>query len=83
MARCTNKVSVFIPKGFGHKEIMMPCGSTSTTGGVNLCEGCLDKMKKQYPQGWRDVPGDICRHGTYIGDSGGPDYLCGKCEDGE
>lgn len=22
-----------------------------------------------------------CRHGTYIGDPYGPDYLCGYCED--
>lgn len=23
-----------------------------------------------------------CEHGTYIGHPGGPDYLCGWCEDG-
>lgn len=23
-----------------------------------------------------------CKHGTYVGDAGGPDYICGACEDG-
>ncbi len=23
-----------------------------------------------------------CKHGTFIGGPGGPDYLCGPCEDG-
>ena len=26
---------------------------------------------------------NYCKHGTFIGDPYGPDYLCGKCEDGE
>ncbi len=81
--KCENKVSVFVPRGYSYKEIKMPCGSTSIDGGVNLCDTCLEKLNKQYPQGWRDVPGDICKHGNYIGDAGGPDYLCGQCESGE
>lgn len=24
-----------------------------------------------------------CKHGTFIGDPYGPDYMCGKCEDGQ
>ena len=24
-----------------------------------------------------------CKHGTYVGDPYGPDYMCGMCEDGE
>lgn len=24
-----------------------------------------------------------CEHGTYVGDPGGPDYMCGVCESGE
>lgn len=24
----------------------------------------------------------FCQHGTYIGDPGGPDHMCGWCEDG-
>jgi len=26
---------------------------------------------------------DYCKHGVYIGDRYGPDYLCGRCEGGE
>lgn len=25
----------------------------------------------------------FCRHGTYVGNPYGADYLCGACEDGE
>ena len=81
MSKCYNKVSVYVAKGYGYKEIKMPCGSTSIDGGVNLCDVCEDAMSKQHPQGWRAVPGDTCKHGNYIGDASGPDYLCGKCED--
>lgn len=24
-----------------------------------------------------------CKHGTYIGTAGGPDFMCGPCEMGE
>jgi hypothetical protein len=24
-----------------------------------------------------------CEHGTWIGSAGGPDYMCGRCEDGD
>jgi hypothetical protein len=26
---------------------------------------------------------NYCKHGVYIGDPYGPDYMCGRCEDGE
>jgi hypothetical protein len=29
-----------------------------------------------------DEPSFYCQHGTYIGSPGGPDYMCGWCEDG-
>lgn len=25
---------------------------------------------------------NYCKHGTYVGDWAGPDYICGACEDG-
>lgn len=28
-------------------------------------------------------PSPYCRHGTFVGGPGGPDYLCGACENGE
>jgi len=83
MARCKNKVSVYVPKGYGYKELQMPCGSTAIDGGINLCDSCIKEARNEHPKGWRNVPGDVCKHGTYIGDAGGPDYLCGKCENGE
>ncbi len=81
--QCTNKVSQFVERGYHHKEIKSPCGSTGIHGQQLLCDKCTTKLDKQYPQGWCHVPGDICKHGTYVGDAGGPDYICGQCEDGE
>jgi len=83
MGRCKNRVSQFIEKGFGHKEVKSPCGSTGQFGEQLICNKCEAKLKKQYPQGWRETPGDLCKHGTYVGDRGGPDYMCGACENGE
>ena len=81
MARCTNKVSQYVPRGYGYKEIQLPCGSTGIHGEQLLCEECMEKFAELYPQGWRDVPGDICKHGNYIGNSCGPDYICMECEE--
>jgi hypothetical protein len=50
---------------------------------VVLCEACEKAAREMYPQGWRNVPGDICRHGNYVGTCGGPDHICHKCEEGE
>ena len=77
---CENKVSQYVEHGYGYKEIQLPCGSTGIYGQHLLCYECIKKAEKDHPQGWRDVPGDICEHGTYVGDAGGPDYICGKCE---
>lgn len=27
-----------------------------------LCESCKQAALRQYPQGWKEVPGDTCRH---------------------
>jgi hypothetical protein len=80
---CENKVSVYVPRGYGYKEVKMSCGSTGPHGELLLCDSCEKKYEKQYPQGWRNVPGDVCKHGTYVGDAYGPDYMCGRCESGE
>ena len=83
MGKCKNKVSQWVPKGYGYKEIKLPCGSTDIHGRTLICEECLGKLEKQYPQGWINHPGDVCKHGNYVGDPGGQDYLCYLCEDGE
>ena len=83
MSRCKNKVNQYVEKGFGLKEIKMNCGATGIHGNTLLCLECENKLGEQYPQGWRHSPGDICKHGNYVGDACGPDYICGQCEDEE
>jgi hypothetical protein len=80
--RCKNKVTQMVPRGYGYKEVKTRCGSTGIYGQELLCEECTAKAERAYPHGWKDTPGDICKHGTYVGDAGGPDYICGECEDG-
>lgn len=83
MYGCKGKVIQMVPRCYGYREIESSCGSTGIHGEQLQCDDCLKKLDRQYPQGWRHVPGDICKHGTYVGDAGGPDYLCGACEDGD
>lgn len=80
---CENKVTVYIPKGYGYKEVKMKCGNTGPNGELLMCDVCETRNKKQYPQGWKHVPGDICKHGVYVGNAHGADHMCGGCEDGE
>ena len=82
MNGCENKVLQMVPHGYDYKQHWSPCGSTGIHGQQLVCDECMEKADARYPQGWRDVPGDICKHGNYVGDAGGPDYLCGECEDG-
>lgn len=52
------------------------------SGEVQLCDLHLKDAEKNYPQGWRAYPGDVCPHGKYTGGSG-IDRMCGYCENGE
>ncbi len=54
------------------------CGSWDANGTV-LCDKCEADMKKRYPQGWQSYPGDVCKHGVYVGGSG-IDWMCHACE---
>ncbi|MDP8268227.1 MAG: hypothetical protein P9L97_05810 [Candidatus Tenebribacter davisii] len=80
MPRCKNFVSQWVHAGWQTKEIKSKCGTTGVNGERLMCQECENEFKEQYPQGWRNTPGDICPHGNYVGDAYGPDYLCGKCE---
>ena len=40
--RCQNKVIQVVPHGFAHREIEMPCGSTSIYGTALWCDKCRD-----------------------------------------
>lgn len=42
----------------------------------------MKRLTEKYPQGWRTIPGDICKHGNYVGNDYGPDFICGQCEEG-
>lgn len=77
---CNNKVIQYVDRGLTTKEVEMKCGNTGQYGNVLLCDDCQKKADAKYPQGWRNVPGDTCCHGNYVGGSSGPDYICGLCE---
>ena len=80
---CRNKMMQLVVSGYSYKEVPATCGQTSIYGTELLCNECIKKFQKQYPQGWKETPGDICKHGTYVGNAGGPDYMCHKCEMGD
>jgi len=79
---CQNMAVQYIESGFHVKERPINCGRTGVDGNPVFCDDCNAANEKKYPQGWRSVPGDTCEHGFHVGDQGGPDYLCPKCEDG-
>ena len=37
---CTNKVSFYIPRGYGHREIFVKCGNTDPYGNRTICDKC-------------------------------------------
>jgi len=78
---CKNKVMQCVPNRYGYKMVKSSCGCTGINGELLLCDSCIEKAEKEFPQGWRNVPGDICKHGNYVGNCYGPDYICRKCED--
>lgn len=80
---CGKEMSQLIPTQYHYKEVKAVCGQTSIHGSTLLCNDCIEEMEKAYPQGWLHSPGDTCIHGTFVGGAGGPDYMCGKCENGE
>ena len=79
MSTCTNPVYVFTRRD--GTDVEVPCG-TWYGGSQKLCDPCEEKLAKRFPQGWRYYPGDVCRHGRYVGGCGA-DYMCGRCESGE
>jgi hypothetical protein len=80
MTACNNKIDVYVGVN-NDRVIQFPCGSTDEYGTARQCDECAQYGRVHYPQGWRNVPGDICKHGTYVGGPSGPDHICGHCED--
>lgn len=37
---CENKVSYYVQRGYGHKEVLVQCGRTDPYGDRALCEKC-------------------------------------------
>ena len=58
--------------------VEVACG-TMYAGANYFCDRCEAALAKRYPQGWRYTPGDLCKHGVYVGGCGA-DYMCGRCE---
>ncbi len=83
MFTCTNKTSVLVRNRSDIEavEITVNCGdlvAASSSTKAALCDICLTKANKLFPQGWKYSPGDICKHGTYVG--GDRDCACSFCE---
>lgn len=57
------------------------CGTyhSITTNGVVYCSECQAYLSRKYPQGWQYYPGDICKHGYYVGGVA-EDHMCPHCE---
>jgi hypothetical protein len=50
MCGCNKKMNVFVPRGFGWREITVTCGSTSPSGEPWLC---IDCEKANAGRDWR------------------------------
>ena len=37
---CSNKVEFFVPRGFSHRQVFVPCGNTDPWGGRTICHDC-------------------------------------------
>ena len=47
MARCKNKITIYVEKGFTHKEVILNCPSTGPYGELLLCDDCEKTGKRQ------------------------------------
>jgi len=78
----------YVPRGYDYQEVEMKttCGTSQTDvegqTRTRLCETCYGRYQQRYPQGWSSYPGDICKHGVYVGGMM-RDYLCPDCEIGD
>ena len=39
---CENKVSFWVERGFGHREVKVKCGNTDPWGNRTVCQKCSD-----------------------------------------
>ena len=45
--KCTTKVTQYVPRGYGYKEVTMDCGNTGINGDELRCERC-ENIKPWY-----------------------------------
>ena len=62
------------------EEVLKECG-TSFGGTRLMCDRCEKRAIREFPQGWKFYPGDVCEHGRYVGGCGA-DLMCSACEMG-
>lgn len=78
---CQNTVTQYVPRGYGYRAVETRCGSTGIHGQRLQCDDCERRAAAANPQGWRNAPGDTCKHGTYLGcHEDNDERLCGLCE---
>lgn len=78
---CTGIAEVYHTRWDGEsEEHVVECGEYHPRGhGKVFCSRCQRIMELEYPQGWSYYPGDVCKHGKYVGGCG-VDIMCGRCE---
>ena len=64
------------------REVAYSCGDADHHSRRVMCDTCYSIALQDYPQGWRHVPGDTCKHGVFVGTMYIEGGVCGKCEDG-
>jgi hypothetical protein len=79
MQKCENLVYIFTASD--GEVIELPCGRWYA-GERLICDDCQENLLKDFPQGWRHTPGDLCPHGVYVGGCA-EDHMCLECELGE
>lgn len=79
---CKGTITLYMGMNYDRPHTVK-CGTTGPGGSQLLCSRCTEENNEIYPQGWRFVPGDMCVHGTYLGDRHGPDLMCAYCEQGD
>ena len=73
---CQNKVTQYVPSGYGTKAIEMTCGNTDIHGGTLLCEAPPGRGPHQCDnKSAEGRPWYICKHGRDVSE-----YDCGLCE---
>jgi len=47
---CDNKVTFYVPRGYSHRAVEVPCGRTDPWGGRAVCDTCDELYGEQIAQ---------------------------------